>query len=105
MTQAHNANGGVIGSKSNDFTLLADVLNIIDGSANTVDGSFPTVINFPQTFSVHNLASSTNEVRILNPNFTVGGRSGNLSPGDNCILRPGDTGIFTATSTTTMESM
>ena len=103
MTQVYNANGDIKGSKTNDFTLVAGVLNLIDGTSNTVDASFPETIKEFDLFIVQNLSASTFQVRVLSPNFTVSGTSDVRSAGDNLILNPGEKRLYTATSSTNLE--
>ena len=103
MSNVYGSDGSAKGAKSADFTMRAGVLNVIDGSAGTVDALLPSEIKEFDTFPIQNLSTSTNQVRVINPNFTITAKNVTATPGDNIIITAGRKRVLIATSTTTME--
>lgn len=89
-------------TKAADFTAIANESYQIDGSANTVDVTMPTLAE-GQTFTFHNQSLSTFAVNILNPSYTIIGKSGTLSAATNLELSASDSVQLVAKTSTVLE--
>lgn len=68
----------------------ANSMNNIEALSAIVEIPMPTFA-LNEFLVLHNLASSLYDVRVTNPTYTIQGPSGTISPGDNLVLKPGDT--------------
>ena len=89
-------------TKAANFTAIANESYQIDGSANTVDVTMPVLVE-GQTFTFHNQSLSTFTVQILNPSYTIIGKSGNLSAGTNLELSATDSVQLVAKTSSILE--
>lgn len=89
-------------TKASDFTAIANESYQIDGSANTVDVAMP-VIAEGETFTFHNQSLSTFAVTILNPSYTIIGKSGTLSAGTDLELSASDSVQLVAKTSSVLE--
>lgn len=57
------------------------------------------------TLVVHNCMQSTQQVLLTNTTYTIRGKSGTATTGDNILLEPGDTAVLVARSATDLEAL
>lgn len=72
-----------------DFTMVAGQGYQVDASANTIDAALP-VISIGDSFTLHNLITSTFKVQILNPIETIKGNLGDIAAAENLEILPGE---------------
>lgn len=89
-------------TKAANFTAISGESYNIDGSANTVDVTMPTLV-IGDSFTFHNETASTFKVQILNPSTTINGPSGVIAAGTDIELAPGDSVQLVAISTSILE--
>ena len=89
-------------TKNADFTAISGESYQIDGSANTVDITIPTLVAL-NSFTFHNEAASTFKVQILNPSNTINGPSGVIAAATDIELEPSDSVQLVSKSTTILE--
>lgn len=85
-----------------NFTGVTNESRQIDASANTVDVTLP-VLTIGDSFTYHNLITSTFKVQILNPTETIKGSSGDIAAGTNMELAPGNSVQMVAKTTTVLS--
>jgi len=89
-------------TKAANFTAIANESYQIDASANTVDVTLPALVA-GQAFTFHNMSVSTFTVQILNPSYSIIGKSGTLSAGTNLELSASDSVQLVAKTSTVLE--
>lgn len=89
-------------TKAADFTAISGESYNIDGSANTVDVTIPTLV-IGDSFTFHNETASTFKIQILNPSSTINGPSGVIAAGTDIELAPSDSVQLVAISTSILE--
>lgn len=85
-----------------DFTAEANKSRQIDASANTIDVTLP-VLAIGDSFTYHNLITSTFKVQILNPTETIKGVNGDITAGTNMELAPGNSVQMVAKTTAVLS--
>jgi hypothetical protein len=85
-----------------NFTGVTNESRQIDASAYTVDVTLP-VLTIGDSFTYHNLITSTFKVQILNPTETIKGTSGDIASGTNMELAPGNSVQMVAKTTTVLS--
>jgi hypothetical protein len=89
--------------QNNNFTIVVGSKYLVDGSSNIVDIQMPATLSVGDEIIVHNESISTNKVQLVNPNFTIKGPSGTISPGTDLELAPGDTAHLAAKTSLILE--
>ena len=85
-----------------DFTGANNEARQIDASANTVDVTLPVLVA-GDSFTYHNLITSTFKVQILNPIETIKGTEGTIAAATNLEIEPGQTVQMIAVSATILS--
>ena len=88
--------------KAASFTAVANEAYQIDGSANIVDVTMPTLI-VGKSYTFHNESTSTFKVQILNPTNTIKNTGGTIAAGTDLELAAGNSVQLVAKSTTILE--
>ena len=65
----------------------------------------PATLSVGDEIIVHNESISTNKVQLVNPNFTIKGANGTISPGTDLELAPGDTAHLAAKTSLILEAV
>ena len=89
-------------TKSADFEAISKEAYQIDGSANTVDVTLPTIAT-NDNFIFSNHSTSTFKVQILNPSYTIIGSSGSILAGTDVELEPTNSVQLVAKSASVLE--
>ncbi len=101
VTADWRATNGVFDFKSSAFTILNNCKCSIDASSGAVDAAFQSSYVVGTELVIHNESISTNLVRLTNTALTFAGTRGSLLPGDNLVLKAGNTArIIMKTATT-----
>ena len=85
-----------------DFTGANNEARQIDASANTVDVTLPVLVA-GDSFTYHNLITSTFKVQILNPIETIKGTEGTIAAATNLEIEPGQIVQMVAVSATILS--
>ena len=85
-----------------NFTGEASASRQIDASSNTVDVTLPVLVT-GDSFTYHNLITSTFKVQILNPIETIKGTQGDISATTNLELEAGQSVQLVAKSATVLS--
>jgi hypothetical protein len=89
-------------NKTADFTVVSGESYQIDGSANTVDATLPTLV-IGDSFTFHAVIGSTFKIQILNPSYTINGPSGVIAAATDLELVAGDSVQLVAKTTSILE--
>jgi hypothetical protein len=89
-------------NKAANFSAVAGESYNVDGSANTVDVTMPTIA-VGETFTFHAVIGSTFKIQVLNPSYTINGPSGTISAGTDLELVAGDSVQLVAKTTAVLE--
>jgi len=85
-------------------TLAANSQNTIIATSGAADMPLPTMaVN--DFVVLHNAKNSTQLVRLMNSSYTISGRRGTASPGDNLIMGAGDTIHVVCVATNELEAV
>ena len=85
-----------------DFTGATNESRQIDASANTVDVTLPVLVA-GDSFTYHNLITSTFKVQILNPIETIKGTQGDIAAATNMEIEAGQSVQLVAKSATVLS--
>lgn len=85
-------------------TLSANSQNTVSATSAAADMTLPSMaVN--DFVVVHNSKTSTQTVRIMNSTYTIRGRKGTASAGDNLVMGTGDTIHLVCVATNTLEAV